>query len=82
MENFMKGYGAAHGVFLIMDDTGKNHVARAKAVFGRIPNVSAMVLDCFTPAQKNPKKKTSSRKTAKKKSTTKAKKVSVKKKRS
>jgi len=66
MTSYMKGYGASHGIFLIMDDTGKSHVQRAKETFGKIPNVIPLILDCYTPAMKKIVKRKTKRNPAKK----------------
>jgi guanylate kinase len=64
MGNYMSGYGASHGMFLIMDDVGKPRIQKAIDVFGKIPNVTALSLDCHTPA--NLKKVLPKKKVAKK----------------
>jgi len=51
MGRYMSGYGASHGIFLIIDNTGKkNHVKRAKDTFAKISNVWPVSLDCHTVA--------------------------------
>jgi len=64
MGTYMNGYGASHGIFLIMDDTGKPKIIEVKEVFGKIPNVLAMSLDCYNiaNAKKKVKKVTQSKK--------------------
>lgn len=53
MCKYMDGYGALHGIFLIIDNTGTKHLNRAKEAFGKIPNVWAISLDCYKFAVKN-----------------------------
>lgn len=55
MGNYMNGYGASHGIFLIIDNTGTKHLARAKEAFGKIKNVWATSIDCYSLAVKNKK---------------------------
>jgi hypothetical protein len=57
MVDYMNGFGASHGIFLIMDDTGNKNILRASEIFAKIPNVSVIVLDCFTPATRKSKTK-------------------------
>jgi hypothetical protein len=52
MGKYMNGYGASHGIFLIIDNTGTKHLARAKEAFGKIPSVWAVSLDCYKFAVK------------------------------
>ena len=57
MGRYMEGYNAAHGIFLIMDNTGTPHLARAISVYKKIPNVWAISLDCYSTALKKKKAK-------------------------
>ena len=53
MERYMNGYGASHGIFLIIDNTGVAiHITRAKVAFAKIKNVWPVSLDCYTLAKK------------------------------
>ena len=55
MGRYMEGYNAAHGIFLIMDNTGTPHLTRAVTTYGKIPNVWATSLDCYSTALKKAK---------------------------
>lgn len=66
IKTYMKGYGACYGIFLIMDNTGKKHVSRAKEIYSKIPNLLAVSLDCYTSAVANRKNKKSKLKTSRK----------------
>jgi hypothetical protein len=71
MGRYMSGYGASHGIFLIIDNTGKiKHINRAKQTFVKIPNVFVTSLDCYSLAVSKTKtaKKVSGIKKNKKKS--------------
>ena len=74
MGRYMSGYGASHGIFLIIDNTGKiEHINRAKQTFVKIPNVFVTSLDCYSLAV------TKKKGVAKKKSAKKPKRVLVRK---
>jgi len=47
MERYMLGYGASHGIFLVVDNIGAKNLAKVKETFVRIPNVCVEVVDCF-----------------------------------
>ncbi len=45
MQQYMKGYGASEGIFLIIDNRGSKSLQRVKAAFEQIPNVWVKVFD-------------------------------------
>lgn len=56
MQKYMSGYSASHGIFLIMDNTGKKpHIENAKKIFSQIQNVTVTSLDCYLLSQKKRK---------------------------
>lgn len=46
MQRYMQGYGASHGIFLVVDNVGARNLAKLKETFVKIPNVSVQVVDC------------------------------------
>jgi hypothetical protein len=56
MKRYMLGYGAAHGIFMVMDNTGTRNLALIKSVFQEIKGVSVMSFNCrpSTPRKRKP----------------------------
>lgn len=78
MERYMSGYGASHGIFLLIVNNDTKTVPRIKQAFDSIKGVTTISIDCNKfalsrkkPAKKAPKKavKKTAKKTAKKKVT-------------
>lgn len=46
MERYMSGYGAPHGIFLVIDNNDATNLSNIKNVFEKIPNVSVQLFDC------------------------------------
>jgi hypothetical protein len=67
MDQYMRGYGCSHGIFLIIVNSKTKTLAVVKDAFGNIKGVSAISLDCykFTPT-KAPTRKRVAKKAAKK----------------
>lgn len=47
MDQYMRGYGCAHGIFLIIVNSETKTLAVTKDAFGNINGVSAISLDCY-----------------------------------
>lgn len=47
MQRYMQGYGASHGIFLVVDNVGTKDLAKVKETFVKIPNVWVQVVDCY-----------------------------------
>jgi hypothetical protein len=45
MEQYMKGYGASHGIFLIIDNEKTRKLQAIQGAFAQIPNVWVKVCD-------------------------------------
>ncbi|HXM92814.1 MAG TPA: hypothetical protein VOA64_00945 [Candidatus Dormibacteraeota bacterium] len=45
MKQYMKGYGASHGIFIVIDNHGARNLERIQKAFGEIPNVWVKVFD-------------------------------------
>lgn len=70
LERYMGGYGAAHGIFLIIVNNGITTVPTIKEEFGKIKGVTAISIDCTKfAAVKTKKKSGTTKKVAKKKVT-------------
>jgi hypothetical protein len=50
MQRYMDGYGAAHGIVLLINNTGAKNVPAIKTAFQKIPNVTVQVFDCYLNA--------------------------------
>lgn len=46
MKRYMDGYGASHGIFLLIDNCGARNLAEVKKTFETIPNVLVQSFDC------------------------------------
>ena len=46
MERYMEGYGASHGVLLVIDNTNAKNLSQIRGAFQRIPNVWVQAFDC------------------------------------
>ena len=46
MMRYMDGYGASHGIFLLIDNCGAKNLAEVKKTFETIPNVLVQSFDC------------------------------------
>ncbi|MDR3547752.1 MAG: hypothetical protein P4M11_05720 [Candidatus Pacebacteria bacterium] len=68
MTQYMIGYGASHGLFLVIDNTSAKNLPRIKETFGTIKGVTAVSLDCykFAPPESSPTPKTVTKKAVKK----------------
>ncbi len=73
-DEYMEGYGASHGVFLVINNTDAKNLPQVKEAFQKIKNVSVVSFDCYNSPTaprrtarkrvvKRAKKKTTSRKT-------------------
>ncbi len=60
MERYMAGYGASHGVFLIVDNWGAKNLQKVKEIFEKIPNVWMKHFECYSLIQKKDEKKITS----------------------
>ena len=40
------GYGASHGIFLVINNTVAKNLSKSIKVFEKIPNVWATLIDC------------------------------------
>ncbi|MCK9393219.1 DNA repair protein RadA [bacterium] len=67
MKEYMEGYGASHGIFLVINNTNSKKIEKIKDSFGKIRNVSVISIDCY-------KTSTNKKKIKAKKSTGKSKK--------
>ena len=56
MERYMQGYGASHGVFLIINNTEPKNEQKVKTAFQRITGVWVLSMDCSLSVR-NPKGK-------------------------
>jgi hypothetical protein len=45
MQRYMEGYGASHGIFLVVDNKRSKHLSEIKSVFQSIRNVWVIVID-------------------------------------
>jgi hypothetical protein len=45
MQQYMQGYGASYGIFLVIDNAGAQNLAQIQEAFGKIPNVWVKVFD-------------------------------------
>jgi hypothetical protein len=45
MKRYMEGYGASHGIFLIIDNAGSKSLEKVQEAFAQIPNVWVKVFD-------------------------------------
>jgi len=59
MKRYMDGYGASHGIFLVIDNAGASNLAQIKEVFETIPNVVVKSFVCtnLNKVQKKSKNK-------------------------
>jgi hypothetical protein len=66
MKRYMQGYGALHGIFMVIDNTHAKNLSRIQSTFEQIPNVWVKSFECHgndeTPGRKrrksrSPKKK-------------------------
>ena len=57
LERYMGGYGASHGVFLIIVNNGITTVPVIREAFGKIKGVTAISIDCTKFAAVKTKKK-------------------------
>ena len=46
MNQYMEGFGASHGIFLVVDNRGVKNLAEIKLTFENIPNVWVQSFDC------------------------------------
>lgn len=63
MKKYMQGYGATHGILMVIDNAGAKNLARVAEAYQKIKGVSVMVFNCFMMSSSKPR----SRKTAKRK---------------
>ncbi len=48
MQSYMDGFGAAHGVFLIVNNTAAKNLSTLRQIFETIPHVSVQIFDGLT----------------------------------
>lgn len=51
MKRYMQGYGASHGIVLIIDNIGAKNLALVKVAFQKIQNVWVKSFSCHTPEE-------------------------------
>ena len=59
-DEYMEGYGASHGIFLVINNTGAKNLPQVKEAFQKIKNVSVVSFDCYnspTAPKRKPSKK-------------------------
>ncbi len=69
MKRYMTGFGASHGVFVIIDDRGAKNLKEVKDIFETIPNVWVKSFECYSVAKKEHKIKGNQKKTTNTKTT-------------
>ena len=47
MQRYMQGYGASHGIFLVVDNVGAKNLPKVTETFQQIPNVWVQAVDCY-----------------------------------
>lgn len=52
MQRYMRGYGASHGIFMLIDNAGTPHIRNVTQTFQRIAGVSVLTFDCYTTAKR------------------------------
>ncbi len=57
MERYMRGFGASHGLFVVMDNIGAKNLTHVSETFQKISGVQVISLDCHKAPRKTPKKK-------------------------
>ncbi len=69
MVRYMSGYGATHGIFLVIDNKGAKNLDDIKGVFGGIPGVWVRAFKCLNyDGTSKTKRRVSKKKTSRKKS--------------
>ncbi len=67
-DRYMEGYGATHGIFLVIDNTSAKNLPQIRDSFQKIKNVSVISIDCHKShtAPKQRKRKPATKRTSKK----------------
>lgn len=64
-KEYMEGYGASHGIFLVINNTNARNIPQIKEIFQKIKNVSVVSFDCYksptAPKTTSRKQKTTSK---------------------
>lgn len=47
MGRYMDGYGASHGIFMVIDNTRAKNLERIREIFQKIPRVTVQSFDCY-----------------------------------
>jgi hypothetical protein len=56
MEQYMRGYGASHGIFLVIDNVGAENLQKIRDAFTKIPTVWVKVFDYKTSIPRKARK--------------------------
>jgi len=62
MEQYMRGYGASHGIFMLIDNAGAKNLMHVTETFQKIPGVQVLSFDCNKDSQKKIVKKVNKKK--------------------
>ncbi|MCP6719816.1 MAG: hypothetical protein KJI72_00615 [Patescibacteria group bacterium] len=57
MSRYIYGFGASHGILLVVDNDKAKNLSEVKEIFQRIPNVSVHSFDCYSRINPVPKER-------------------------